>query len=191
MPAGSDEIRTRPVRPPSLRCRTLAEDLGDRGDITSAAVIPVDVRFAGATRSREALGSPGCRSPMLFSERSTRKWSSSTSRPTGIQPKRETSCCTCIDGRAPSWRRKGRRPTFGRKCPWTPACAGMTPAGTGGPYPERGNGRPHPERGNGRLHLRVTPAKAGAHERKRLRRGEANVASPSSGRVRGSRLPPG
>jgi nicotinate-nucleotide pyrophosphorylase (carboxylating) len=32
---------------------TLAEDLGERGDVTSAAVIPADVRFAGVMRSRQ------------------------------------------------------------------------------------------------------------------------------------------
>ena len=34
---------------------TLAEDLGDTGDITSAAVIPADARFTGAMDSREAI----------------------------------------------------------------------------------------------------------------------------------------
>lgn len=34
---------------------TLAEDLGDAGDITSAAVIPVDARFTGVMDSREAI----------------------------------------------------------------------------------------------------------------------------------------
>ena len=34
---------------------TLAEDLGAGGDITSAAVIPADARFAGVMRSREAI----------------------------------------------------------------------------------------------------------------------------------------
>ena len=34
---------------------TLAEDLGDHGDITSAAVIPEEARFAGVMRSREAI----------------------------------------------------------------------------------------------------------------------------------------
>lgn len=34
---------------------TLAEDLGDVGDITSAAVIPVDARFAGMMDSRQAI----------------------------------------------------------------------------------------------------------------------------------------
>ena len=33
---------------------TLAEDLGDAGDITSAAVIPADARFAGVMDSRDA-----------------------------------------------------------------------------------------------------------------------------------------
>ena len=32
---------------------TLAEDLGERGDVTSEAVIPADARFAGVMRSRE------------------------------------------------------------------------------------------------------------------------------------------
>ena len=34
---------------------TLAEDLGDAGDITSAAVIPADARFAGVMASRDAI----------------------------------------------------------------------------------------------------------------------------------------
>ncbi|HYD13995.1 MAG TPA: carboxylating nicotinate-nucleotide diphosphorylase [Allosphingosinicella sp.] len=34
---------------------TLAEDLGDRGDITSAAVIPAEARFAGVMDCREAI----------------------------------------------------------------------------------------------------------------------------------------
>lgn len=34
---------------------TLAEDLGDAGDITSEAVIPADARFAGVMDSREAI----------------------------------------------------------------------------------------------------------------------------------------
>jgi len=34
---------------------TLAEDLGERGDITSAAVIAADARFAGVMRSREPI----------------------------------------------------------------------------------------------------------------------------------------
>jgi nicotinate-nucleotide pyrophosphorylase (carboxylating) len=34
---------------------TLAEDLGERGDITSAAVIPVAARFTGSMRSREEI----------------------------------------------------------------------------------------------------------------------------------------
>ena len=34
---------------------TLAEDLGERGDITSAAVIPADARFTGVMDSREAI----------------------------------------------------------------------------------------------------------------------------------------
>ncbi len=34
---------------------TLAEDLGDGGDITSAAVIPAEARFAGALVSRDAI----------------------------------------------------------------------------------------------------------------------------------------
>src|SRR5689334_1757973 len=34
---------------------TLAEDLGDKGDITSAAVIPADARFTGVMDSREAI----------------------------------------------------------------------------------------------------------------------------------------
>lgn len=34
---------------------TLAEDLGDRGDVTSAAVIPADSRFAAVMASRDAI----------------------------------------------------------------------------------------------------------------------------------------
>ncbi|NWP75014.1 nicotinate-nucleotide diphosphorylase (carboxylating), partial [Escherichia coli] len=34
---------------------TLAEDLGDKGDITSAAVIPADAVFAGVMDSRDAI----------------------------------------------------------------------------------------------------------------------------------------
>jgi nicotinate-nucleotide pyrophosphorylase (carboxylating) len=34
---------------------TLAEDLGDHGDVTSQAVIPPEARFAGALRSREPI----------------------------------------------------------------------------------------------------------------------------------------
>ena len=34
---------------------TLAEDLGDKGDITSAAVIPADARFRGVMDSRDAI----------------------------------------------------------------------------------------------------------------------------------------
>ena len=34
---------------------TLAEDLGDAGDITSAAVIPADARFTGVMDSRDAI----------------------------------------------------------------------------------------------------------------------------------------
>ena len=34
---------------------TLAEDLGSGGDITSAAVIPADARFAGVMDSRDAI----------------------------------------------------------------------------------------------------------------------------------------
>jgi nicotinate-nucleotide pyrophosphorylase (carboxylating) len=38
---------------------TLAEDLGDAGDITSAAVIPEDARFAGVMAGREAISVAG------------------------------------------------------------------------------------------------------------------------------------
>jgi nicotinate-nucleotide pyrophosphorylase (carboxylating) len=38
---------------------TLAEDLGEGGDITSAAVIPADARFAGALVSRDAIAVAG------------------------------------------------------------------------------------------------------------------------------------
>ena len=34
---------------------TLAEDLGEGGDITSAAVIPADARFTGVMDSRDAI----------------------------------------------------------------------------------------------------------------------------------------
>ena len=36
-------------------CATLAEDLGDGGDITSAAVIPAEARFSGVMESRDAI----------------------------------------------------------------------------------------------------------------------------------------
>lgn len=39
----------------SFVAATLAEDLGDKGDITSAAVIPADARFTGVMDSREAI----------------------------------------------------------------------------------------------------------------------------------------
>jgi nicotinate-nucleotide pyrophosphorylase (carboxylating) len=38
---------------------TLAEDLGERGDITSAAVIPEDAMFSGLMQSREAISVAG------------------------------------------------------------------------------------------------------------------------------------
>src|SRR5262249_19202279 len=38
---------------------TLAEDLGEGGDITSAAVIPADARFAGELSSRDAIVAAG------------------------------------------------------------------------------------------------------------------------------------
>src|SRR5215217_139216 len=38
---------------------TLAEDLGDAGDITSRAVIPADARFTGVMDSREAIVAAG------------------------------------------------------------------------------------------------------------------------------------
>ncbi len=38
---------------------TLAEDLGDDGDITSAAVIPADARFTGVMASRDAIAVAG------------------------------------------------------------------------------------------------------------------------------------
>ena len=37
---------------------TLAEDLGDAGDITSTAVIPADARFTGVMDSRDATRRP-------------------------------------------------------------------------------------------------------------------------------------
>jgi len=46
---------------------TLAEDLGDAGDITSTAVIPADARFTGVMDSRDAITVAGlhrgCPSP--------------------------------------------------------------------------------------------------------------------------------
>jgi len=36
-------------------CETLAEDLGEGGDVTSAAVIPADARFTGVMDSRDAI----------------------------------------------------------------------------------------------------------------------------------------
>ena len=39
----------------SFVAATLAEDLGDHGDITAAAVIPVDARFSGVMDSRDAI----------------------------------------------------------------------------------------------------------------------------------------
>ena len=39
----------------SFVAATLAEDLGDHGDITAAAVIPADARFAGVMDSRDAI----------------------------------------------------------------------------------------------------------------------------------------
>lgn len=42
---------------------TLAEDLGEAGDITSAAVIPADARFTGVMDSRDAITTPSCRWP--------------------------------------------------------------------------------------------------------------------------------
>ena len=39
----------------SFVAATLAEDLGDKGDITSAAVIPAEARFTGVMDSREAI----------------------------------------------------------------------------------------------------------------------------------------
>ena len=38
---------------------TLAEDLGEAGDITSAAVIPADSRFTGVMASRDAISVAG------------------------------------------------------------------------------------------------------------------------------------
>jgi nicotinate-nucleotide pyrophosphorylase (carboxylating) len=38
---------------------TLSEDLGDQGDITSAAVIPPEAVFAGVMQSREAIVAAG------------------------------------------------------------------------------------------------------------------------------------
>lgn len=38
---------------------TLAEDLGDHGDVTSAAVIPADARFSGVMDSRDAIVAAG------------------------------------------------------------------------------------------------------------------------------------
>jgi nicotinate-nucleotide pyrophosphorylase (carboxylating) len=41
--------------PPAFVAATLAEDLGNAGDITSAAVIPASARFAGVMASRDAI----------------------------------------------------------------------------------------------------------------------------------------
>ena len=38
---------------------TLAEDLGEAGDVTSAAVIPAAARFAGVMASRDAIAVAG------------------------------------------------------------------------------------------------------------------------------------
>ena len=49
-------IHPRPASTSTASSReTLAEDLGDAGDITSAAVIPADARFTGVMDSREAI----------------------------------------------------------------------------------------------------------------------------------------
>jgi len=45
---------------------TLAEDLGEAGDITSAAVIPADARFTGVMDSREAIVVAGLPVAMAF-----------------------------------------------------------------------------------------------------------------------------
>jgi nicotinate-nucleotide pyrophosphorylase (carboxylating) len=44
---------------PAFIKSTLAEDLGDEGDITSAAVIPADARFRGVMDSRDAVVTAG------------------------------------------------------------------------------------------------------------------------------------
>ncbi|MGN6268762.1 MAG: carboxylating nicotinate-nucleotide diphosphorylase [Sphingomonas sp.] len=44
---------------PAFVAATLAEDLGDVGDITSAAVIPAGARFAGVMASRDAIAVAG------------------------------------------------------------------------------------------------------------------------------------
>ncbi|QDZ07100.1 carboxylating nicotinate-nucleotide diphosphorylase [Sphingomonas panacisoli] len=45
---------------------TLAEDLGEEGDITSAAVIPADARFAGVMDSRDAIVVAGLPIAQMF-----------------------------------------------------------------------------------------------------------------------------
>ena len=45
---------------------TLAEDMGDAGDITSAAVIPADARFAGVMASRDAITVAGLSIAVAF-----------------------------------------------------------------------------------------------------------------------------
>jgi len=48
---------------------TLAEDLGEAGDITSAAVIPADAIFAGVMQSREAIVAAGLKLAEAFFRR--------------------------------------------------------------------------------------------------------------------------
>jgi nicotinate-nucleotide pyrophosphorylase (carboxylating) len=48
---------------------TLAEDLGEAGDITSAAVIPAEARFSGVMDSREAITVAGLQIAEAFFRR--------------------------------------------------------------------------------------------------------------------------
>ena len=52
---------------------TLAEDLGEAGDITSAAVIPAEARFAGVMDTREAIVVAGLGLAEGFFKRSIRR----------------------------------------------------------------------------------------------------------------------
>src|SRR3546814_3888534 len=58
---------------------TLAEDLGEIGDITSAAVIPADAMFSGVMDSRMMWLPRGFRWPKPFSGRWTPTWRSKLS----------------------------------------------------------------------------------------------------------------
>ena len=53
---------------------TLAEDLGQGGDITSEAVIPAYARFRGVMDSRDAIRVAGLEIAEAFSGRSILRW---------------------------------------------------------------------------------------------------------------------